>query len=59
MRANASEGRLQDALKTALADRQNAVDAGGLLGDIIEIWGAPAAWRLIFTASFRKPQSEA
>ena len=41
MRANASEGRLQDALKTALADRQNAVEAGGLLGDIIEIWGGP------------------
>ena len=41
MTESARAGKLQEALQSALADRQNAVDAGGLLGDIIEIWGGP------------------
>ncbi len=41
MKAAAGESKLQGALKSALSDRDNSVDIGGFLADLIEIWGGP------------------
>jgi hypothetical protein len=41
MKEAASESKLQEAFKSALTDRGNAVDIGGFLADLIEIWGGP------------------